>query len=172
MPRWNVPLPAAPFTRSRGVLRQFLVAAPGAGAEWSFTIPEGGWWRLRSAFATFTTSAFASQIPGCVISDMDRVVARVGSGFSVTANGGFDVTYLVQSPGVSAASTGTRVVVPVPNLFLQPGWKIGSATAALVGTDTYSSVNLYMEQLYEGQWAEGGSEHAHPHLEVDIEFGG
>lgn len=159
---------AAPFTRAQGVLRQILVAAPAAGAEWSFTIPDGGWWRLRSAFATLVVPAFAQEIPGVVISDQDRVVARVGSGFAIGANATYDVTYLVQSAGVSAASAGTRLVVPVPNLFLQPGWKIGSATAAIAAGDQYSAVNLYLEQLLEGQWAEGGSEHDHGHLEVDL----
>jgi hypothetical protein len=170
--RWDVKFPVAPVTWARGVLREYTIPAPAAGADWSLTVTDPGWWRLRSAFATLTVAgAGNNQVPGMQLSSASGIMAQGYSASFFATTGAKGVTWITAGPTAEGQVSVSEAIVPVPGLFLQPGGTFASQTKFLQAGDQWSSVLLYLEQILEGQWGDGGTEHQHrvPILEIELE---
>lgn len=137
-----------------GVLRHLAVPAPVAGAEWAFTLPSAGSWRLRCIHALLTTSAtVAVRQPGISLTDGSLLWWRAQAAVGVAASTAADVGALTGTALSQAAGVSGSVILPLPDVVLPPGYTVGSATAALQAADAYTAIVITAEEIdaYAGQ---------------------
>ena len=132
-----------------GLIRSVQVANPGAGADWSTTVPVGARWELLALNAQFATSAaVAARVPQIQLADnVPNVLFNGASSTSQAAS----LTYQY-----SAAEGGTPLVnapaamVELPhNALLLQGWTIRSVTTAIQGADQWSNIWLMVQEWLE-----------------------
>lgn len=147
----NVPVtyPTQPLQRhadSTGIIRSIQITTPGAGADFTFTIPALSRYRIISLSATFTTAvAVANRNVELVIDDGANVVAEITSGFSQLASLVDDYTWMDSGP--SGALFDNVVVLPLPaNLILSTGFRIRSETTAIQGADQWSAIQMLVSE--------------------------
>lgn len=129
------------------MLRLLQVPAPAAGADWTFTLPAAGYWRIRSVFATLTASAtVANRQPGLAITDGTVLWHRARPGAVLIANGVADVLAM---PGLGFQTQGATqgtFTLPIPDVVMPPGFVISSVSTALQAGDQYSSIVIAAEE--------------------------
>lgn len=130
--------------------QRLTVAAPAAGAEWSYTVPAGTWVRWLEAFGTLTTSAtVANRYPGWRL--FDNAGAQIGgAALAIAATASTTGIRLCQSRGNSFQGIGNPdgvrdVKLDHPGQILAPGYQVQSYTQGLQATDQYSSVQVLLE---------------------------
>ena len=167
-----------PRTRSRsgdpvhGSYRDQFIANPAAGKDWSYQLPGGYAYRIGLGFATLTCSAqVAKREPGFQVLDGDGLVRYRTSG---RARGEAAAVIFVgySSDGPQAGGgEGFGIGVGIPSLILPAGWEVGSWTGAIQTEDQYSTVRLWIEQLWDTDphAAPGGA--IEEELELHIERG-
>jgi hypothetical protein len=121
------------------------VADPAAGADFSFTLPAGFSYEIRSiAFRLVTGVTVANRTPMHQFTDdQDRVLCMVMPGNTVPAS------QTVQCNSESGFVSGAQIAntcltwaIGLRRTRLQPGWKVKSSVAFLQATDQISNVRI------------------------------
>ena len=137
--------PPAAALDGRGAMQFQNPANPGAGAEFSITVPAGIHWILRSFSILFTASvAVASRIPTLIYDDGAGHIAAQAVAFqSIAASG---VVQLTWAPGLVSVGIATAQQTGFPSeLRMAPGTRLRTLTSAIQAADQYSSPVLYTE---------------------------
>jgi len=134
-----------------GVRRVLLIPPPAAGFEWGPVGPGGGRvWRLLGGFTFLQTSAaVANRTPGINISDGNENVIRSYAPGVVAAGVSQRVGYWPASSAPGAGGSPLIDNVPVPELLIPGGWTIASQTDLIQAADSYTTVALVIEEIYE-----------------------
>lgn len=134
----------------QGMLYSIAVTTPGAGSDWTQTVPTGARWRVWGATATLATDAVAGvRIPSLVVDDGANILVNTRPGFtqtvSLTLLWGWGLGH--QAPVVAPGTAGVEPSLgPLP---LFAGWRIRTSTAALDVGDTWTGIRLLVEEWLE-----------------------
>jgi hypothetical protein len=128
------------------------VPAPGAGNDWSLTVPGGVTWRLQSLYISFVASAaVATRIPSLRLTDGTTTLFNLPPVIVVPASTGLQFTYLNGIGPYLLTSLSTYAVQPFPDLNLKAGWVLRSITQAIDAGDTWiAGTMLVIEQRDPG----------------------
>src|SRR6266496_575723 len=139
----------------KGMQRLFVVDAPPAGQDFRIkvpTVPEGEWWRLKTAAFRFTTSAVvANRTPRLAVYASDPQGLSLDGAYYLANSG------LLQAAGITgryfAAEVGQQntafsTVFQWPyELLIQPGHVIETFTGGLDVGDQYDSIVLLVQEM-------------------------
>ena len=122
---------------------------PAAGAEISVTVPGRAIWQIHAITAVLVADAnVANRVPHFIIDDGQRTIYEVASPANHTAN--LTVRYsLTAGIAGDAQIAAGAVVLPLPPLVLLPGWRIQTATDAIVAGDNWGAPVLYVTEIPE-----------------------
>jgi hypothetical protein len=132
----------------RATTREITVANPGAGVDWTTTVPAGVLWQVQSIIATMTTSAtVANRVLQYTADDSATVVARTATSTNQSAS----------TTGVLSASVGLQNVANFPGstLFastglwsdtLLPAFRIASNTINIQAADQWSAIRIMVSE--------------------------
>jgi hypothetical protein len=125
------------WRRSRVVVR---IDPPGAGADWSLTVPAGHIYQLLALHARLVTSAaVATRIARLAFGDGVSPIADLPPQASQAASLTYSYAWL---PSPSGILTGTFMLSVLPDLELQAGWTLASLTQALDAADQWDQVRV------------------------------
>jgi hypothetical protein len=141
--------PILPSTAGAGRLRSITGTDPAAGVEISETVPTGVRWRVISFTATLVTDAtVANRIPRLQVDDGANVVATVTSTVGQTAS--VTAAWSWADWGAIPTSLTNANMQPLPaNLWLPPGYRIRTLTAAIVAGDNWGAPQYLVEEFIE-----------------------
>lgn len=139
----------APFW---GTYRPVDVPTPPLGAEWAFTLPGSGWWRVCGGIATLTTGAGgATRVFGFQVKDPDRTILRVNCGNIISTNTVCNIAYNdIPVPVAGGALQYSLPNIAIPQVMLPGGYVIGSLTSGLDASDQHSAIRLYLQEFSHG----------------------
>lgn len=127
------------WRRSRIVLP---VASPGAGLDWSLTVPAGHLYQLLAVTATLVTSAaVANRAVGLVLSDDRNPFLTIPAGAVQAASLTGIYSWAV---GANPATLGIRSIAPIPDLILPTAWSLATSTLLIDAADQWSAVRLHL----------------------------
>lgn len=148
MPRRIHTIPTGSYGQVVGILQTLKVTTPAAGAEWTFTLPGGYYYRLLGGSALFTTSAaVANRTVGIQMTDGVNLLASGIVAVAFTASLAVQVTYAPSGAGGGILGTKPAVNIGPPNLWLQGNWVVQSITSNIDVADAYTKVLLLFECL-------------------------
>jgi len=138
--------PTESSLNGRGWIHVVSLANPGAGSEWSVTVPAGVRWQVRAINATLQTSAAVANRTPCV-----RIVPlALGSGILTpvgTAQAASLVLLYSWWNGAYPLSTGTLQSAPLPTQLLLPAASVvTSFTNNLQVADAWTNISLDIEE--------------------------
>ena len=133
----------------RGVKQVLPIANPGAGNEWSYTVPGGEQWFVYGGRATFQASGNAANRTPTVAIEVDGFRCfQVADATVIIANGQvFYSIYGSDSPA-PVASANTTGMFGLPTFPISQGGVIHSVTVNLDVADTWLNVRLYVARVY------------------------
>ena len=136
-------------TEGRGVLRSITGTNPAAGVEVSETVPTDARWHVLAFAVTLVTSAAAANRElSLTFDDGATVFARVPSGYTHIAS--LTRLYSAYIGAVrNAAAQDTTQTFPLPDLHLQGGYRIATATTNKQAGDDYGAPQLLVEEWIE-----------------------
>jgi hypothetical protein len=125
-----------------GQPRSFAITTPGAGADWSFTVPAGMRLRVIAISGTLVTAvAVANRNVDLVLDDGVTVYAEIPSGASQIASLTNDYSWIDSGPPGTIFDN--QVVLPLPaNYIVPPNHRIRSETTGIQGADQWSNLNM------------------------------
>lgn len=130
--------------------RIIAVPSPAAGAEWKLDIPGGVAWYIRSAFARLTASAVvANRNPSLSVLESDsHPIFTSPQSLATAATFITDYTWspYISVPGGLAGFWGQAPFMHGP---LLTGWRISTVTAGFDVGDSWSSIFLYVLEVWE-----------------------
>ncbi len=151
----NAPVfgPASQYASSldtNGAARSVQVTTPGAGADWSVTVPTNARWELTSFAAQLVTSAaVANRAARVIIDDGANTVFEVPNPAVQAANLTVVYSYGAGAGGPMIADA-PFIEAPIPNDFYVPaGFRIRSTTGNLQAADQWNNINLYVREWIE-----------------------
>jgi hypothetical protein len=133
-----------------GFVYLFAGTNPGAGANWSVSVPANARWRVRSIGALLTTSATViNRQVGLHIAVGGNIVFTGAASVAIPANTPAVVTAVALNP--FAPLDTTRIYLPLPpDLYLTGAsglvQTISSEATNLQAGDQWSSINLLVEE--------------------------
>lgn len=137
-------------TEGPGVVYSFLVANPGAGLDWSQTVPVNSRWRVRSWSANFTASAAAgNRVVGVLVAGVGGGLWLAEALANVVANGIVQVSAGGIQPYISVNAN--ILLLPLPPDLVITGsslipQSIGSQTFGLLAGDTWTGIHVLVEE--------------------------
>lgn len=138
--------PVESALNGRGALVLSTVANPAAGAQWSFTVPQGVRYELKSVRADFIANATVlNRVPALRFTDSG------GNNFSiiswpavVTAS---QIPTLTAGPGLTGVSNAVVQTVALHNnLLLGPGYVIDTNSTVMAAGDQWQNIRILTEQ--------------------------
>lgn len=133
-------------TDNAGNVRSITGTTPGAGANFSETVPGNFKWRITAMQFTFTASAaVATRTPAVTLDDGFSVFNTLITNNNVTAGQVATIPVIAQN----ASPNATVLVYPVPGLLgilLQPGYRIRSAIFGMQAGDQISALQYVVEE--------------------------
>lgn len=133
-----------------GGLRSITGTDPAAGLEISETVPGGARWQLNALFASFVTDAtVANRVPRLIIDDGTNTVFASDPPAAQTAS--LTIQY-VTGAGIQRTAIGSLIpfwALPT-DLVLLAGYRIRTATAAIVAGDNWGAPQLLVREWFEG----------------------
>lgn len=132
-----------------GYLRSVNNAQPGAGADWTITVPVGARWRPIALLASLATSAtVATRQAQILLDDGANVFAQMSGNDGQAASLTFAYT-LASSNGVGAMAP-TDALIPLPDwTVLLAGYRIRSSTLSIQAADQWTAQQLLVEEWIE-----------------------
>jgi hypothetical protein len=121
---------------------------PAAGGEVAFTALGSQLLRVVSLFVVLKASAQAGKrIPALEVKDGDGATVMIVTGSEEIAES--TTRKLTFSPGIATNSPGATgpVSVGIPELLLEPGFSISTATTAVQTEDQYEGAVLWVEEF-------------------------
>lgn len=136
--------PAEPFEQIDVFGRSYI--GPAAGAEVSFTVPNGIVWRVVALTAKLTASSTtANRFVGFSVSQQDStVVYQYHSTSALTASETLTVTFSEDISTLTTVGTTDVLLLPKPSVWFPPGWSFGTSTGNLQTGDQWSDVALWV----------------------------
>jgi hypothetical protein len=129
----------------RAAIKVILGTDPAAATEFLETVPAGKLWHLKAVSVGLTTDGTGTVWPSLVIDDGTTSFFRAQSGTAAqslsTTQRHTWATDLVQAG--AAADVAKTGVLPT-DLFLPAGYRVGSASVTLNGTDNFTAPALYV----------------------------
>jgi hypothetical protein len=127
-----------------------LVSNPGAGAEWTTTVPAGKFWRVLSVHYKLVNDATVATRISRLTFDDGTAAGIAYKGFNdigQTASVTSDYSWApgVGMPGVPAASTTCRTEA-IPELVLSAGHRVRTITGNIQAADQYSEIVLLVDE--------------------------
>lgn len=142
----------SPLTYGPGRAVVVPVAAPAAGASWGTQKVTGeAFLRLKLATVSIVTSAVvANRAVSLDFQDADgnllfRAPAAAVQAASLTVQYSFGWGY------DAATNLGAAQAAPLPDVFLEPGWRVVLTVGAIDVADQVSKGALLFERLYTGE---------------------
>lgn len=134
-----------------GALRSITGTTPGAGAEFSETVPTGARWNMIALRAVFTASGVAgNRFPGFLVDDGANVYAHAYAN-GTTAAGGTLTNSLQQGIGLQAAGSPTFAQASLPaDNRMGSGHRIRSNTSGILAGDTWTLIQYLVREWIEG----------------------
>lgn len=135
-------------SESTGLLQAVAVTNPGAGADWSFTIPSNARMRISSFFAVLTTSAVAgNRIVRVQILQGSFLVWQAAAGIVIPASTACSVA---GAPGQSPTATDpttANLALPDPCILNSNGTpsRLNVNTAGILGGDQWTAIAIHFE---------------------------
>lgn len=141
--------PAMTSVDGAGVIRSIQATNPGAGADFTVTVPAGARWQLLGLnYQLVTSAAVATRTSQLVIDDGANVVFQntqaAGQAASLTEQ--YCYTPL---GGNSPVAQGASLLSLAPSAFLAAGYRIRSVTANIQAGDQYSLINPWVLEWLE-----------------------
>ena len=132
-----------------GVRRIVNVPNPAAGHDWLATVPGGVQWVVLGGMSTLVTSAaVANRVPSSVVTVEGFTVVSVLSGFGVSASNTNAFPIVTSTVlGVLTSETDQSFLL-YPLTPLPEGAKIGVTTTGLAAADQWSTISLWVEEIY------------------------
>jgi len=123
------------------------VANPAAGAEWTFTVPAGTKYYLKSLNYTLVTSAtVATRISQILIDDGTRTLYK--SEVNQTQAASLTTVYSGASGILDTTATVQSAHVSLPtDMALAAAWRVRTSTTAIQVADQYSAITLGLLQF-------------------------
>ena len=151
----SITFPGAGYSQIPGVRQVVNIANPGAGNNWSFTIPGGYYGRLIAGQATFTTSAVvANRVTGIQINDGNVNLWSVLEPNAITANSTVFMSYTGQPITAQVAGVPAFVAIGIPVAWLEQGYILRSLSQNIDPGDTYTAINLWFEFFDYGYYGQ------------------
>lgn len=124
-----------------GALVSITGTNPAAGAEASYTVPDGQLLNLKSFRVALVTSAtVANRTPLLVVQDTaSTVVWEVTTAITQAASITNTYTFVSGLGFTQAAVANNRLMIGIPDLWLPAGWKVTTSTLSIQGTDDYGA---------------------------------
>ncbi len=136
------------YRSGRGVVETFSVAAPAAGSNFARVTGQGYWERIIALFAVLTTSAVVGNRQFAVeVQDADGNTVGGTAAAAVQPASTVCRYYGLLCAAPATAASPLRQPLPLPWLFLQPGWRLVSQVAALDAGDTITQIRGVVERL-------------------------
>lgn len=134
-------------TDGAGVPVQQIPSNPGAGADFSLSVPVGARWRIIAFRGTLTTAvAVANRDVSLTYNNGATVLAESPSGLVLAASSANTYCYFDGATLNTTAFNG-RTVAPLPsNCFLQRGFSIQTATTGIQAADQWSGITLIVQE--------------------------
>ena len=137
-----------PDTYVRANVAGFSPPKVAAGADISFTVPNGVMWDVVSVVGTFTASAAAAnrQVGWIVKSQDGTTVYQYNITANLTAgqNATFTFSENVTLAPVAIATT-NHLLMPQPVPWIPAGWSFGTNTTAIDVADQWSAVGIWVQ---------------------------
>jgi hypothetical protein len=129
-------------------LNRVSVANPAAGADWTYTLPTGYYYRLLAGSMTFTTSAtVANRLVMPEIRDAGGAVLWRGmsqGAIAASSSGRHSWTQVGVPHAIQA--TGSAQTVALPDFWIPGGYVLRPLTLAIDAADQYSTIELLFER--------------------------
>lgn len=136
-----------PSVSGQGAITSVAVTNPAAGADFSFTVPTGERLRLRSLTATLTTAvAVANRQPVLNITDGTSILFSIVPTVVQTASLAVRYSWGAMLGVEVVGNGGLFVAEPLPDVLLEPGFKVTSVTGAIAAADQWSAIHFCFEQ--------------------------
>lgn len=125
------------------LIREFIVANPAPGADWTFLPPGQATYRIMSLRAVLTASAaVANRLTTLSITDGETTWAFMPGATAITAG----LTVAVETyPGAAqhgSLAAGLVLASPTDGWILRPNWRIVAATTAIDVGDQWSAIRV------------------------------
>jgi hypothetical protein len=146
-----------------GVITDFAVANPAAGAEWTFTVPVGTW-SVVEIFTTLTTDAtVSSRFAG--ISITNSLLAILFKAWVNVVQAASIVGLYNFAPGLPStnASIGAalRVTFPIPTPTIVKGGDVISSASLFGGAaDQYTATSIRLQRIGSAAFVQLGHDQA------------
>lgn len=139
------------YARQR-LQRTLPIVAPGAGNEWSATVPVGATWELLHVVNTFVTSAVVNNRRSSLrVRDQDgNLIGRTDAAAVQTASNTAVYSWEYNF-GYTLSANVNQQSLPCANTPLLAGWTVSTQTALLDAGDAYSGIVLVVREWSTGQ---------------------
>lgn len=138
-----------PLERS-GALRRLTGTDPAANTEISETVPTGARWRLLSMRVALVTDANAANREVAITFD-DGTTVYFESAAAANQAASLTRQYTASIVGQrGAASTGTGILILLPDVQLLAGHRVRTVTTNRQVGDNYGAPELFVEESFEG----------------------
>lgn len=132
-----------------GQIASVQQANPGAGADWTFTVPNFARMRFQSFNAVLTASAaVANRQVNIIVDDGANIVWQHDVGTNITAGQTASISGTGTNATVGLTTTELFVVLP-PGLVLTQAMRIRSATTGIQAGDQWSAIFFLVEEWLE-----------------------
>lgn len=133
-----------------GMMLSIQNAAPGAGADFTVTVPTQARWKVRAINAQLVTAvAVATRAVELEVSDGAGNLLLIAPA-NVTQAASLSIRYQGSAAPYPATTIATRAFCAFPpDLVLFQGWKILSSTGSIQAADQWSVQNLIVEEWIE-----------------------
>jgi hypothetical protein len=136
-----------------GMMRQFTQVAPGAGVDFSITVPSQARWRIIGLRAALTTSATAGTRNvilsfGTSATPWYNAVAQPTQAASLTY--GYSFGAGVTTISTAIGTTTLNIITSIPSdLWLGPGTTLQSVTQNIQAGDQWSAIQVGIEECLD-----------------------
>jgi len=132
-------------TSGRGYLHSVGIAPPGAGKEWTITVPPGVRWIIKSIQTSIVTGVGGARIPNIsIVNPAFQAVAFFPPINAVPASSAVNLEWY---DGAPFANANQYLLTPlIRDLVIGPGWIVGSNTFNLGAGDVYNETVLFVEE--------------------------
>lgn len=132
-----------------GKLEVITVTNPGAGNDWTKTVPNGEIWKVHGVSFTFLTSAAVqNRLVMVQIIPVTVETIRIFSPAFETANAEYDYS-IAQFGYAPAFNFDVFRMLPMPNdVIVGPGGSISSVTDTIDAADAYSVIRISIEKFF------------------------
>jgi hypothetical protein len=127
--------------------RVVTVTNPGAGAEWSSTVPAGKYWGVRSGSFIFTTDGTVATRNVRLQLDDSSITYFISDTDAGQAAGlGIRYSFFAGGLTTNAGATSTPRLLSYPPIVLLPGHRIRTTTGNIQAADAYTSIILMVDE--------------------------